>query len=292
MGGGSAFFVLVVVGAILAALDLRGEGERTLVVYSTPALAEVIARVSDRFSGAHGVDVNVAFIAAGAQLERLRLSRGAPEADVILHASPFFIEKANASGLVEGGWRRLAWTPLVEIHRPGVEPPDLARDRFTLGLPDPRLSSNGVYNVILLDALGPEARVAALERTKAHPITARATVNGVAQGDYDVALGYEAAAKLFQSQGARVAYGYLPYDGERVTTPVVVAGALVEGRRSALAGAFLDALASPEGIADFERAHFRRPGAQLEDADVRIVTFDWSQWAALEARLGAYEVRS
>src|SRR5881628_3984339 len=133
--------LVLAAGLALSLTDLYKVQQGTLIVYTTPALRDILeSLIVPRFRNATGVDVTLVYVSAGEQYNRLRISGGHPEADVFLHASPLFLEKGFAGGYflpftvrgdstipptfkgsnVKGGhaWYAFAWSPLVEVYDP------------------------------------------------------------------------------------------------------------------------------------------------------------------------------
>lgn len=309
----------LVLGAVAAGLDLHAVETHTLVVYTTPAVKDFLERSAiPRFRAETGVPVVTVYLSAAEEYHRLRMSGDRPEASVMVHASPLFLEKGYAEGvmssfdvgvdlgfgnqsrIVPGGrvWQAFAWSPLVEVFRPGEGPVDLANDTGRFGFAHPLLSNNGVYNVLLFEALDPAAGRAALNRTVVQPVNAAATIGGVADGGYDLTLGYEAVVALYQGKGARVEAALPVLGGERVTTPVLFSAGLVRGHPHPAAVAFIESLFGPETQGDLHRYTLRpvvegAPQPQgIDLGDTRVLHQDWSQWRDLEATLPSYEVTS
>lgn len=314
--------LVVVIVAAAAVVDLQRAEARTLVVYTTPALKDLFEKdLVPRFLEDHGARVEPVYIAAGQQFNRLRMGGEDPEADVFVHASPLFIEKGFAEGRfeayrveaaeaadasflgaeVDGGriWYAFAWSPLLEVYSPRFgEPPDLATAEVKYGLAHPLLSNNGVYNVVLFESLDREAGRHALERTTVQPVTARTSINGIADGSFDLTLGYEAVTLLYKDKGADVASSLPRLRGQPVSVTVVVSVGLVTGHDHPQAREFIEFLFT-EGTQSGLAEQYWRPvleGPDPQDAvDVQglaPVTWDWTRWADLEARLKDYEVRT
>lgn len=298
--------------------DLERIESHTLVLYTTPALRDVLEKdIVPRFREETGVQVQPIYVAAGEQYNRMRLSGGRPEASLFLHASPLFLEKGYEEGFFEpfeppngthaphllesraiGGariWMAFAWSPLVSVHRPGPAP-DLAAFDGEYGFPHPRLSNNGVYNVAFFDGSSPDAGARALSRTRVQPVNARATIQGVADGSFDVTLGYEAVAQFYIKQGAQVAFSTPLVDGERWTMPAVFCVSLVRNAPHAQAQEFIDFLFTNATQDRLDRFHLRpippRGSQDLPGIDngTHVIDFDWSTWRGLESRLVEYEV--
>ncbi|HJQ93566.1 MAG TPA: substrate-binding domain-containing protein, partial [Candidatus Thermoplasmatota archaeon] len=260
-------FVSLVLATIAAGLDLHEVEQETLVIYTTPALQEFLERVVlPEFTRDTGLEVVPVYMTASEEYYRLRLSEENPEADVFVHASPLFLEKGYMEGIIEpmdagvdlgqgnqsrpvpGGriWYAFAWSPLVEVHRPGDGPADLATDDGKFGFAHPHLSNNGVYNVLLFETLDKTAGQAALNRTVVQPVNARATIGGVAEGSYDLTLGYEAIGRYYQGRGARIDMSVPVLSGEPATTPVLFSAALVRNHPHEAAPEFIKTLFQPE----------------------------------------------
>ncbi|HUR25050.1 MAG TPA: substrate-binding domain-containing protein [Candidatus Thermoplasmatota archaeon] len=303
---------------LAAGLDLHKVETQTLVIYTTPALQEFLERVVlPEFTRDTGLKAVPVYMTASEEYYRVRLAEQRPEADVFVHASPLFLEKGYHSGIVEpmdagidlgpgnqsrpvpGGriWYAFAWSPLVEVHRPGEGPVDLATDDGKFGFAHPLLSNNGVYNVLFFEALSPAAGQAALDRTVVQPVNARATIGGIADRSYDLTLGYEAVGKLYQSKGAKIEMSVPVLANETVTTPVLFSVALVRNHPHAPATEFVKTFFQPEVQAQMASSNLRPmlAGAPQPDAfdlsGVRVIDYDWAEWEALEGALDDYEVK-
>ncbi|MHB8605048.1 MAG: ABC transporter substrate-binding protein [Thermoplasmatota archaeon] len=289
-GSAVLFALLLFGGAALAAVDLNRAVEKTLVVYTTPALKDVLEQdIFPRYTAATGEHVAAVYVAAGEEFNRLRMSGAHPEADVFLHASPLFIEKGyaedrflpytlpsdatiddslksrnvTASGSAPGGatlriWVAFAWSPLVEVYAPrlGAEP-DLARPDVRFGLADPLLSNNGIYNAIYYETLSPASGRWALNHTVVQPVNAQAAIGGIVDGSFDVTLGYEAVSLQYRAKDANIAFGLPLLDGNRSVTPVVFVAGLAAGHPHADAERFIDFLFTPDTQAHLARYYFR-----------------------------------
>ncbi|HEX2021791.1 MAG TPA: substrate-binding domain-containing protein [Candidatus Thermoplasmatota archaeon] len=312
----------LVVGAALSAADLLRAQERTLVLYTTPALKDLLEKdVIPRYREETGQAVAPVYVAAGEQYNRLRLSGDSPEADLFLHASPLFLEKGHHDGYfaavrvpeaegwnetfrgreVDGGrvWYAFAWTPLVEVYRPAfAEPPDLAASGLRFGLAHPLLSNNGVYNALYFETVDPEAGRRAVERTTVQPTNARSSISALADGSFDVTLGYEAVTLFYQSRGADVRMSLPHLGGERHVVPVLFSAGLVKDHPHDEAERFLRFLFTNETQERLPRYFFRPasgdavPEGGVDLAQAEAVRYDWSRWEELEASLKAYEVKT
>jgi len=313
----------LVVAAGVAVLDLRRAEAETLVVYTTPALADLFAgALSPGFLAAEGARVEPVYVTAGQQYNRLRMSGEHPEADVFVHASPWYLEKGFDEGRfvpirieaaeraearflgreVDGGriWYSFAWTPLLEVYpRSFTAPPDLATADVRMGLAHPLLSNNGVYDVVFFESLDPEAGRRAVERATVQPVNARQSINGVADGSFDLTLGYEAVTLFYQAKGADVASSLPVLHGEERLLPVVASVGLVADHDNPAAASFLAYLFSEETQDALARHHWRpvlpghaEPDGARDVVGLDPVLFDWSDWERLEAALPKYEVRT
>lgn len=306
-----------------AVWDLQSTERGTIVVYTTPALRDLLEKdIVPRFQRESGHDVALVYVPAGQQYNRLRMSGGHPEADVLLHASPLYLEKGFDGGHIEPValpddglvprslksrpvdgthyWRAFAWSPLVEVFGSAIDrAPDLATSALVFGFPHPVLSNNGIYAVLFFEEASPVAGARALAHTRVQPVNARANISGVADGSFSVTMGYEAVVRYFQAQGAEIEYELPLLDGQRVTTSVVFSAGLVRGRRHAGADAlvqFLFTAVSQGNLARFHLRGIRQGGAapdllDLEANPHRMIDYDWSQWRRLEEVLPRYEVR-
>lgn len=310
--------------ATISAVDLQRQEARTLVIYTTPALQDFLDTAAlPAFTKATGIRAQAVYINAADEYYRVRLSPDRPEADVFLQASPLYLEKGYAQGMftpfavnqsafdldshsreVDGKvyWRAFAWSPLVEVYgRRLSTPPDMATGNERLGFADPLLSNNGIYSVLLYenDTVDPAAGPRALERTVVQPTNARANIGGVADGSFDVTLGYEAVASFYQGRGANVTYTVPIFGGHPLTTPVLFAAAIVNHHPHAGAEALVAWLFGSEAQSLLAKPGLRPviagvPGPKhaLDLGDATSVTFDWSgHWRELESALSRYEVQ-
>lgn len=313
----AAVGLLLVLGSVGAVVDLTQVRAHSLTVYTTPAIRDVLERlVVPRWYEQGGMRVALVYSAAGEEYNRLRMSGASPEADVFVHASPLFLQK----GIDEGyflpfnatipfeldpsfrggngsmpGWYTFTWSPLVEVYPPALgSPPDLLTTDRRFGFPHPTLSNNGVYTALFFEEVSRPAGRNALSRTVVQPVNARANILGVADGSFDVTLGYEAVTQFFQDKGAKVAYEFASIGGERVTTPVMFTVAIVQGGREETATEFASLLFANETQAQLAQFHFRSVSEAPRDSlqGTRLVEIDWSKWATWEQVLPRYEVGS
>ncbi len=250
------------------------------------------------------------------------MSRDRPEADLFLHASPLFIEKGYASGIFDAFpdppgidtagtpqrpagdgthiWMAFAQSPLVEVYAQRLpSPPDLNHTSLAFGLPHPMLSNNGIYAALFFDATDAAAGHRAVDLTVVQPTNAQANIGGVADGSFDITLGYEAVARLFVAKGAKVSYSLPQMNGEATTTPVLFSVGLVKNHPHPGADRFIAHLFSDEvqdSMAGFSLrsgvpGHAAVPGG-LDLSHARIIDYDWATWSTLERRLPAYVVSS
>src|SRR2546426_4357774 len=158
--------LVLAAGLALSLTDLYKVQQGTLVVYTTPALRDLLeSLVAPRFHAATGTDVTLVYVSAGEEYNRLRMSGGHPEADLFLHASPLYLEEGFDAGhflpfqiarsasvppnfvsrSVAGGplWYALAWSPLAGGYGPLPSPtPAPAAHPTTFGVPHSLLSPN------------------------------------------------------------------------------------------------------------------------------------------------------
>jgi ABC-type molybdate transport system substrate-binding protein len=310
----------LLLAAVAAGLDLHRVETRTIVVYTTPALKDFLEKSAlPAFTRQTGVQAVPVYLSAGEEYSRVRMSRDRPEADLFLHASPLYLEKGYQDGIVEpipdpagatlglgnesravpGGriWEAFAWSPLVEVFRPGHGPVDLGNDTGRVGFAHPQLSNNGIYAVLFYESLDPAAGQSALSRTVVQPVNSAATIGGVADGSYDVTLGYEAVATLYKSKGAKIDDAVPLLHGSNATTPVLFSVGLVRNHPHVAANALVAFLFAP-GTQDMLAKYGMRPmvsGAKqpkgLDVAHANVLRYDWSHWAALEEALPRYEVQ-
>lgn len=319
----SLALAVLLLGAGWAVWDVTRTEQQTLVVYTTPALRDLLEKdLVPLFQDQTGVRVAPIYVAAGQQYNRLRMSGQDPEADLLLHASPLYLEKGFDEGRVEpllleedasldaslkgrdlGGvraWHAFAWSPLVEVY-PAREAaaPDLATSEAGFGFPHPLLSNNGIYVVLYLEHVDDAVGERLLRQTRVQPTNARANIGGVADGSFGLTLGYEAVVRFYQEQGAGVAYDVPVVDGDRLTTRVLFSAALIHGERHPAAEPFLRFLFTPEAQDRLAKHHFRpvlpdarQPEGTLDLAGVETFEQDWSEWRSLEAALSRYQVKA
>jgi hypothetical protein len=204
---------------------------------------------------------------------------------------------------------------LVEVYTPRAEePPDLGELERPFGFPHPLLSNNGVYAVLLFEQAPAGTGQNALARTRVQPTNAQTNIGGVADGSFDVTLGYEAVAALFADRGAPIRYALPRLGGESVTSPALCSVAVVTPS-SPGAQALVRFLFEPATQERLAQVHFRptvgapdpveagnasgppsevRGGphgtAPLDVSGARMVTYDWTQWSALDTALGRYVI--
>ena len=256
------------------------------------------------------------------EVRGLRLSGSSPEADVFLHASPLYLEKGYADGHfvpfsipdaeranasyrsreVDGGriWYAFAWSPLLEVYAPRLgAAPDLATVEAKFGLAHPLLSNNGVYNVLFYETVDPAAGAHALARTQVQPVDSRSSINGIAEGSFDVTLGYEAVTLLYQAKGAKVATALPDLHGEKHLVPVLFSAGLVKDHHNPDAERFLRFLFTNETQSRLGKSYLRpvmdgqpAPKGAVDVAGLAPLAFDWSRWQDLESKLPDYEVKT
>jgi len=319
----SALVVVAVAGlAVVSAVDLNRIAAQTLIIYTTPALRDLLEKdLIPRYRASGGLRVEPVYTAAGEQYNRLRMSGNDPEADLFLHASPLYVQRGYEDGYFrpvvlnvtlnetfrgppagEGlAWVAFAWTPVVEVYNPRLDAaPDLGSAKLRFGLPHPRLSNNGLYNVLLFELVDVEAGKWALSRTVVQPVNARTSIGGVIDGSFDVTLGYDAVTRQFQKQGAKVVAGPPNFSGRNATTPVLVTAGLVEGAHETEAKRFIDFLFTNATQANLKKFFFRSVMGNESDVDaafpaaqdVQVVHFDWTNWNQLDKAVPRYEVKS
>jgi ABC-type molybdate transport system substrate-binding protein len=206
------------------------------------------------------------------------------------------------SRAADGGrvWYAFAWTPLVQVYSPRLQSaPDLASTDLRFGLAHPRLSNNGVYNAVFFESTDPDAGAAAIGRTNVQPVNARASIGGIADGSFDVTLGYESVTIFFREQGARVRYDVPLVNGERFLVPVLFSVGLVaaDPHPDTLDLArFLLSNATQERLARYGLRPvvpgFPAPegGVRVDAPGVHAIEFDWARWREIEDSLPRYEV--
>ena len=319
--GTMVFFATIALLAAGSLVDLHRVEVGSITVYTTPALRDVLEKdIIKRWKAQGDLRVEPVYVTAGEQYNRLRMSGAQPEADIFLHASPLYLSKGfeqrhmlpiqlpdgmapnetfrSKLGTDTGlAWYAFAWSPLVEVYSPRLsETPDLATSGLRYGLAHPTLSNNGVYTVAFFEKVSPEAGQHAKGRTVVQPVNARTNILGVADGSFDVTLGYEAVAKFFQVQGADIQYDIPLVNGNRSTTPVLFSVSLVrDGPHPLEARHFIEFLFAPETQRALAAYHFRsvlhESGVQSHlPEDLPLVLFDWDDWASVEDDLPKYEV--
>src|SRR5207249_11337146 len=89
--------LVLAAGLALSLTDLYKVQQGTLIVYTTPALRDLLeSLVVPRFHAATGTDVTLVYVSAGEEYNRLRRSAGHPDADLFLHAPPPYSKKGLA----------------------------------------------------------------------------------------------------------------------------------------------------------------------------------------------------
>ncbi|MFA5861389.1 MAG: substrate-binding domain-containing protein [Candidatus Thermoplasmatota archaeon] len=321
--GATLVAVVLIASAGLSIWDLQTAQKRTLVVYTTPALRDVLEKfVVPQFENRTGTTIALVYVAAGQQYNRLRMAGDHSEADLFLHASPLYEEQGYSEGhvdavfipqdaslpdefksrSVEGGriWYAFAWSPLVEVYAPRLgSPPDIGTTDLKVGFAHPLLSNNGVYAALALENVSAAAGEHALAQTRVQPVNARANIGGVADGNFDVTMGYEAVTLYYRGQGANVAYDVPLIMGQRVTTPVLCSVALIHGDSHPQAKQLLSFLFE-DATQDALHEYFFRPTlpghppveGSIDVTGTTSLSFDWSEWSAIKDLLSKYEVRS
>lgn len=318
----TSLVMLLLLAATVSAFDLRRVEANTLVVYTTPALKEVLEKeIVPSFEAKHGIKVKLIYLPAASEFYRVKMANDRPEADLFLHASPLFIEKGYAEGLFDTFdlpaaaatqatpqrrgpdhgviWAAVATSPLVEVYNPAFDaPPDLNRTSTSFGFPHPLLSNNGVYATLFFETTDRAAGRKAVDRTVVQPTNAQANMNGAADGTFDVTLGYEAVAKLFKDgKGAQIEYGFPVVNGRNVTLNVQFSLGLVHNHAHAGWQEFIDHIFDPAVQASFSKYDMRPtlpdvpgPADALDLKRASLITYDWSKWQELESRLPVYVV--
>jgi ABC-type molybdate transport system substrate-binding protein len=324
MRPGDGLFAVGAVAIVVAAAagyDLNRAESASIIVYTTPALRDLLEKdIIPRWLDEGGLRIEPVYMAAGQEYNRLRMSGDRPEAEVFLHSSPLYLQKGfeegffspidppgardlspgfrgNATGPDGFPWVAWAWSPLVEIYAPHLEEtPDLASAKLDYGLAHPTLSNNGVYSALLLEEVSPEAGAHARSRTVVQPVNARTNIIGVADDSFDVTLGFEAVAEFFLGLQADIKYDWAVIDGRKVTTPVLFCAAVVEGApHEDEATDFVSFLLREDTQAALADRSFRPvlvdgAGVEAEFDGVGSIHFDWQDWRSLEAVLDDYEV--
>src|SRR3989442_14637388 len=91
--------LVLAAGLALSLTDLYKVQQGTLVVYTPPALRDLLeSLVVPRFHAATGTDVTLVYVSAGQEYNRLRMSGGHPAADLLLDAYPHFLVNGIAEG--------------------------------------------------------------------------------------------------------------------------------------------------------------------------------------------------
>lgn len=308
--------LLLAVGAVI---DLHRVEVNSMTVYTTPALRDLLEKgIFPQWIKEGGLRPEPVYVAAGEQYNRLRMSGAKSEADLFLHASPLYISKGFDEGYflplspqlaeeLEAGyhgelrngsaaWYAWAWSPLVEVYSPKLGArPDLASAEIDFGLAHPTLSNNGIYTALFFESVSPEAGSRARSRTVVQPVNARTNILGVADGSFDVTLGYEAVGRFFQNQGARIVFDAPLVDGREASTAILFCVGLVDGPHKEEARRFADFLFRNETQQQLSKYYFRSvynntpPPSELPP-DLEYVQVDWENWRHIEEILPRYEV--
>src|SRR2546430_16520394 len=306
--------LVLAAGLALSLTDLYKVQQGTLVVYTTPALRDLLeSLVVPRFHAATGTDVTLVYVSAGEEYNRLRMSGGHPEADLYRDASQLYLEEGFDAGYflpfqiarnasvppnfasrsVAGGhlWYAFAWSPLVEVYDPQLSPtPDLATFDTTFGFPHPLLSNNGIYAVLFFENVSAAAGARALAHTVAQPANARANILGIVDGAFDITLGYEGVTLFYLKQGARVAFDLPLLGGQRFLVPVMFSAGIVKGHPNPMAMPFVDFLYRDEIQSNISRFYFRAVlpgfsdpagGIPLPVPGSVVLNYGWSPWRGL-----------
>src|SRR5207245_9160627 len=89
--------LVLAAGLALSLTDLYKVQQGTLVVYTTPALRDLLeSLVVPRFHAATGTDVTLVYVSAGEEYNRRRMSGGHQEAGRLIHASARTLGKSLA----------------------------------------------------------------------------------------------------------------------------------------------------------------------------------------------------
>lgn len=315
LNSGVVIAVILLSAAGLSLWDLETDVHSTLVVYTSPAFRNLLEDgIVPRFQDATGMSVSLVFVSAGQEYNRLRMAGDHPEGDLLIHASPLYLEKGHEAGYVKAymlqddaqipdnlksrpvgalrSWYAFAWSPLVQV-RPaaGLASQDLATTNATFGFPHPLLSNNGIYGVMLFEESSRDAGRNVLSHTRVQPTNARANVGGVADGSFQLTLGYEAVVKYYQAQGAKIESEMPLINGERVTTPVLASVGIIQNGKETQARLFIDYLFSNATQTALQTYDFRNIAEPTQNAQARVINYDWSKWEQLEATLPQYEVK-
>jgi hypothetical protein len=313
--------LVLVAGASLSVYDLHRVERETLVVYTTPALRDVLEKlILPRFEEETGTKVEPVYLSAAAEYYRLKLSANNPEADVFLHASPLYIERGHAEGYfdpiegvpaafeadgaarsADGGghvWVAFAWSPLVEVvHASRLDTPDLATADLRYGIPHPMIANNGVYAALLFESTDPEAGQRAVERSVIQPTNARSNIQGIADQSFDVTVGYEAVGRFYQTLGAQIRFDIPVVNGDRVTIPVLMTAGIVRAHPHEEANDLVNFLLRRDIQLGLARYHLRSvlpdvepPAGALDLGNATFIEPDWSDWRTIEGALPGYVV--
>ena len=231
-----------------------------VTVFAASSLQTALDRIAADWEAGTGHDVTLS--TAGTPALAQQIAQGAP-ADLFLAASSDWMDELDAQGLLEPGTRRdLLGNTLVLIAHgeappigidPGLDLPALlAGGKLAMAFVDSVPA--GVYGKQALTSLGLWDAVAP---QVAQAENVRAALALVATGEAPLGIVYGSDALAAQAAGDDVSVlGTFPDDSH---APITYPVALIAGRATPEARAFLDHLASPEARAVFEAQGFTVP---------------------------------
>jgi molybdate transport system substrate-binding protein len=239
---------------LLAATGVRAQEVTLSVAISLKDVTEQLGRV---FTGAHpGVTLRYNFGGSGSLQKQIEA--GAP-IDVFLSAGQRQMDELERQRLIVGATRRAFARNVLTVIEPAdsrvdiAKPADLLEARVTrIVIGNPRTVPAGQYAEESLRALGLWER---LQPKLVFSENVRQALDYVARGEVDAGFVYTTDAAT-RARSVREAFRP-PDDSYR---PIVYPGAVVAGtRQPALARAFLDLLAGPQGRAVLGRLGFQPP---------------------------------
>ena len=213
---------------VATAISLKGPVDQAITAFQEKAPGEKI----ELQATASGVIV--------AQIEH-----GAP-VDLFVSASPVEMDRVAKSGRVVAETRRaIATNRLVLVVRRGLDPPETFD-----GLMDPRFAKIAIGNPKTVpagryadQAIRREELTGTIERRLVFGENVRQVLDYVMRGEVDAGLVYATDVKL---GGDDVVVG--PVIDAKLHDPVIYEAAVVNGKGTARARAFLEFLASPAGL--------------------------------------------
>jgi molybdate transport system substrate-binding protein len=247
----------LVLGLALLSGAVPAAAGPSLTVSAAISMKDAVTEVGRGFATARpGVTVLYNWGSSG-ELQK-QIEAGAP-VDVFISAAQFQMDELDRRGLVVPATRRVFARNLLTVIKPAdsrvdlAKAADLAEARITrIVIGNPRTVPAGQYAEESLRALG------LWDRVRAKLIFAenvRQALDYVARGEVDAGFVYTTDAA---ARGPAVREAFRP--AEDTYRPIVYPAAVVAATREpALAGAFVELLASPEGRAILARLGFPPP---------------------------------